>query len=106
PLCNGEVVPAGGPLVDVHWTHRLLAYLLALHVVGAAIRARVAPPAVRTAACVAVAAVAAQVAVAAALVLLDLPRPRQALHLAGGVAGCVSQGAWAAGARRDGRGAA
>lgn len=105
PLCNGQVVPVGGPLVHVHWTHRLLAYLLALHVVGSAIRARVAPPAVRKAVFVAVAAVALQIAVAAALVLAHLPRWLQALHLAVGAAVWVSLVAWATIARRHDRAA-
>jgi heme A synthase len=105
PLCNGQVVPAGGPLVHIHWTHRLLAYLLALHVIGSAIRARVAPPAVRRAVFTAVAAVALQIAVAAALVLLHLPRWLQALHLAVGAAVWVSLVVWASVARRHDRAA-
>lgn len=28
PFCNGRLWPAGGPLVHVHWTHRLAAYAL------------------------------------------------------------------------------
>ena len=105
PLCNGQVVPVGGPLVHVHWTHRLLAYLLALHVVGSAIRARVAPPAVRRAVFAAVAAVALQIAVAAALVLFRLPPWLQALHLAVGAAVWVSLVVWASIARRHDRAA-
>src|SRR5690606_3638440 len=105
PLCNGQVVPAGGPLVHIHWTHRLLAYLLALHVVGSAIRARVAPPAVRKSVLAAVAAVALQVVVAAALGLAHLPRWLQALHLAAGAAVWVSLVVWASLARRYDRAA-
>lgn len=105
PLCNGQVVPAGGPLVHVHWTHRLLAYLLAVHVIGSAIRARVAPPAVRRAVFAAVAAVALQITVAAALVLLRLPPWLQALHLAVGAAVWVSLVVWASVARRHDRAA-
>ncbi len=103
PLCNGQVVPVGGPLVHIHWTHRLLAYLLALHVVGSAIRARIAPPAVRKAVIAAVAAVVAQIVVAAALVLAHLPRWLQALHLAVGAAVWVTLVVWATQARRHDR---
>lgn len=105
PLCNGQVVPVGGPLVHIHWTHRLLAYLLALHVVGSAIRARVAPPAVRRSVFVAVAAVAMQIVVAAALVIERLPRWLQVLHLAVGAAVWVSLVVWATIARRHDRAA-
>ncbi|HEX7090914.1 MAG TPA: COX15/CtaA family protein [Longimicrobiales bacterium] len=103
PLCNGELVPAGSSLVHIHWTHRLLAYLLVLHVVGAALRARAAPPAVRRATFTAAAAVGVQIVVAAALVLLVLPRWLQALHLAVGAAVWVSLVAWAAVARKHQR---
>ena len=105
PLCNGQVVPEGGPLVHIHWTHRLLAYLLALHVIGSTIRARVAPPAVRKAVFAAVAAVALQIVVAAALVLAHLPRWLQAMHLAVGAAVWVSLVVWASLARRHDRAA-
>ena len=80
PLCNGQLVPAGNYLQHVQWTHRLLAYTLAGYVVWWAIRTKT-----RGAWCVA-ALVALQVAVAASMVLLGLPQPLQAAHVAVGAA--------------------
>ena len=80
PLCNGQLVPAGNYLQHVQWTHRLLAYTLAGYVVWWAIRTKT-----RGAWCV-VALVALQVAVAASMVLLGLPQPLQAAHVAVGAA--------------------
>jgi heme a synthase len=80
PLCNGELVPEGNYLQHVHWTHRLLAYALLGYVVWWALRTG------RRGAWYVVALVTAQVAVAAALVLLALPRPLQAAHVAVGAA--------------------
>jgi heme A synthase len=79
PLCNGTVLPGGG-LVLVHWTHRLLAYALTASVVWNAVQKKgrgtwgVA------------ALVMVQVAVGAATVLLGLPGPLQAAHVAVGTA--------------------
>jgi len=80
PLCNGEFVPAGNYLQYVHWTHRLLAYALAAHVVWWALRAK------RRGAWYVVGLVALQVTVAAAMILLGLPRLLQATHVAVGAA--------------------
>ncbi|PYP01767.1 MAG: hypothetical protein DMD61_00560 [Gemmatimonadetes bacterium] len=80
PLCNGQLVPAGNYLQHVQWTHRLLAYTLAGYVVWWAIRTKT-----RGAWC-GVALVALQVAVAASMVLLGLPQPLQAAHVAVGAA--------------------
>ena len=80
PLCNGQLLPAGNYLQQVQWTHRLLAYTLAGYVVWWAIRTKT-----RGAWCV-VALVAFQVAVAASMVLLGLPQPLQAAHVAVGAA--------------------
>ena len=80
PLCNGQLLPAGNYLQHVQWTHRLLAYTLAGYVVWWAIRTKT-----RGAWCV-VALVALQVAVAASMVLLGLPQPLQAAHVAVGAA--------------------
>jgi heme A synthase len=88
PLCNGQFVPAANMPAHVQWTHRLLAYLLALHVSAAAVlgaRRRATPP-VAKAALLAFALVVAQVAVAAALVILPLPQSLQVAHLAVGAA--------------------
>jgi heme A synthase len=83
PLCNGQIVPDGNYLQYIQWTHRLLAYTLFGYSVWWAWRTRA-----RTAWAV-VALVTLQVAVAAAMVLLGLPRPLQALHVA------VGAGVWA-----------
>jgi heme A synthase len=80
PLCNGQVIPAGGYLQHIHWTHRLLAYTLLAYSVWWATRTR------RHGAWWVVALVITQVAVAAAMVLLALPQPLQAAHVALGAA--------------------
>ncbi len=80
PLCNGQLVPDGNYLQHVHWTHRLLAYALLGTVVWWAAGTR------RRAAWGVSALVALQVAVAAAMVLLALPAPLQAAHVAVGTA--------------------
>jgi heme A synthase len=80
PLCNGEIVPAGNYLQHIHWAHRLLAYALLGYTLWWAVHTRT-----RGAWCV-VALVVMQIAVAAAMVLLALPRPLQAAHVAVGTA--------------------
>ena len=80
PLCNGQVVPAGNYLQHIHWTHRLLAYTLFAYVVWWAVRSK------RRGAWYVVALVTLQVTVAAAMVLLGLPQPLQAAHVAVGAA--------------------
>src|SRR5213594_2778525 len=80
PLCNGQVVPAGNYLQLIHWVHRLLAYTLFGYVWWWALRTR------NRGAWWAVALVTVQVAVAAAMVLLALPPPLQAAHVAVGAA--------------------
>ena len=84
PLCNGQVLPAGNYLQHIHWVHRLLAYTLIGYVLWWALRTRA------RGAWVVVALVTLQVAVAAAMVLLALPQPLQAAHVA------VGAGVWAA----------
>ncbi len=80
PLCNGEVVPAGNYLQVVHWVHRLLAYTLFGYVLWWAVSTK------RRGAWYVVGLVTLQVAVAAAMVLLALPPPLQAAHVAVGTA--------------------
>ena len=80
PLCNGAVLPAGNYLQHVHWTHRLLAYGLFGFSLWWAVRSR------RRGAWYVVALVTLQIAVAAAMVLLALPQPLQAAHVAVGAA--------------------
>jgi len=84
PLCNGQVWPTGGggggTLAHIHWTHRLLAYALAIAVTVWAVRT----PGWRAKAVLGL--VALQVAVGAATVLLGLPGGLQAAHVAVGAA--------------------
>ena len=80
PLCNGQVIPAGNYLQHVHWVHRLMAYTLFAYVGWWAVRSG------RRGAWYVVALVTVQIAVAAAMVLLALPPPLQAAHVAVGTA--------------------
>lgn len=80
PLCNGQLLPAGNYLQQVQWTHRLLAYTLFGYVWWWALRTNT-----RGAWYVA-ALVTLQVVVAAAMILLALPQPLQAAHVAVGAA--------------------
>ena len=84
PLCNGHLLPDGNSLRLLQWTHRLLAYTLFGYVVWWAMRSR------RRGAWAVAALVTLQVVVAAAMVLLALPRPLQAMHVA------IGTGVWAA----------
>src|SRR5438093_456311 len=77
---NGQLAPDGNSLQHVHWTHRLLAYTLFAYTVWWAARTRA-----RWAWGV-VALVVVQIAVGAAMVLLALPPPWQAAHVAVGAA--------------------
>lgn len=88
PLCNGQILPDGGSFVHIHWTHRLLAYLLFFHVIGATIAAirRGAPAPVRSGAIWSMALVVAQVIVAAGLIHMRLPGGMRVLHLVVGAA--------------------
>src|SRR5256886_13002862 len=80
PLCNGQVIPAGNSLQHVHWVHRLLAYTLFGYVWWWTLRTRT------RGAWLVAALVSLQVGVAAAMVLLALPPPLQAAHVAVGTA--------------------
>src|SRR6266568_5672230 len=80
PLCNGQLAPDGNSLQYVHWTHRLLAYTLFAYTLWWAARTRA-----RWAWGV-VALVILQIAVGAVMVLLALPPPLQAAHVAVGAA--------------------
>jgi cytochrome c oxidase assembly protein subunit 15 len=78
PLCNGQLVPTGDPLAHVHWTHRLLAYALAIYVIVWAVRGK------DRGARHVLGLVLLQIGVAAAMVLLALPHVLQAVHVAFG----------------------
>ena len=80
PLCNGQLVPEGNYLQQLHWTHRLLAYALAAYTAWWAYRTKTRGP------LIVLGLVALQVAVAAAMVLLGLPQGLQAAHVAVGAA--------------------
>lgn len=86
PLC-GTNAQAPVTSVQVQVTHRVLAVLLLLHLVGTAIamRRREESTVVRRAATVALAFVIAQIGVAASMVLLHLPPVLRSLHEAIGV---------------------
>src|SRR5439155_3293106 len=80
PLCNGQVIPTGNYLQLVQWVHRLLAYMLFTYVVWWAVSTK------RRGAWYVVGLVTLQVVVAATMVLLALPPPLQAAHVAVGTA--------------------
>ncbi|MEP6692608.1 MAG: COX15/CtaA family protein [Gemmatimonadaceae bacterium] len=84
PLCN-ELMAKGG-MGHLQLTHRVLAYLLALHVIGLAIGVakRRERGAVLAASRVALAAVVVQIAIAAAMVLGHLPPALRSAHQAAG----------------------
>jgi cytochrome c oxidase assembly protein subunit 15 len=105
PLCNGSVIPRGG-LQHLHFTHRVLAYLLALHVVGLgfAVGRRGESRAVVRAARAAMAVVILQILVGAALVETFLPRVLQSMHQAVGTLVWLTLFVLAALARRAARG--
>ena len=91
PLCNGELIPSGGPQ-HLQMTHRLFAILLFFHMIGLTIgvRRRGEAPVVRTAVQVAMALITLQIVVAAAMVSTVLPPALRSAHQAIGVAIWVS----------------
>ena len=82
PLCNGQIVPQGGWLPAIHWTHRLLAYTLTGYVIWWAARSR------NRAAWRAVAIVIAQIAIAVTMLSLGFANGLRAAHAA------VGAGVW------------
>src|SRR5438094_7972222 len=80
PLCNGQLAPDGNSLQHVHWTHRLLAYTLFAYTLWWAAHTR------ERWAWGVVGLVVLQIAVGAVMVLLALPPPLQAAHVAVGAA--------------------
>ncbi len=84
PLCNGTVV-TDGAAQTIHWTHRVLAFLLTLHVVGMTVAARKrGSGTMRRATTVLLGVIAVQVVIAAVLVSTHLPPVLQSLHQAVG----------------------
>ncbi len=104
PLCSGWLIPPAGAVpAEIHWAHRMAAFVLLFVAIGgawAANRAAVPRP-VRRAAAISAGLVIAQIATAAALVLLRLPQSLQTLHLAVGTAVWFALVVWAALARLD-----
>lgn len=90
PLCSGQFWPTGGSggLAHIHWTHRLLAYALFLHLLGVAagLRRKGASGAILTAGWVVFGLTAAQIVAGAAMVLSYLPPVLRGVHAALGTA--------------------
>jgi heme A synthase len=86
PLCSGRLWPdaSAGGLGHLHWIHRLVAYALALHLVGMVVTAwrQAEPSRVRAAVGLATGVLALHVTVAAVMVLEFLPISLRALHAA------------------------
>lgn len=80
PLCNGQVWITAGPMALIHWTHRLLAYSLAIVAAVWAVRTPGRGPKI------VLGLIALQVGIGAATVLLGLPPGLQAAHVAIGAA--------------------
>jgi heme A synthase len=87
PLCNGELLPFGeNRLTDLHLTHRLFAYLVAIHLamtVARAVRHERGVPAVPRAAWLVAAGAVAQILVGITAVSTNVPPATQVLHVAG-----------------------
>jgi heme A synthase len=104
PLCNGTVITDGGAQT-IHWTHRVLAFLLTLHVVGMTAAAwKRGGGIVRQASSVLLGVIVLQIVIAAVLVLTHLPPALQSLHQAVGTAVWLTAVAGAGLGRRGGRG--
>jgi heme A synthase len=82
PLCNGQVWVTAGPLALIQWTHRLLAYSLAI----VATVWGVPTSGGRRGPRIVLGLIALQIGVGAATVLLGLPPLLQAVHVALGSA--------------------
>ena len=83
PLCNGQIIPSGGPLAAIQWAHRLLAYaLLAVVIWWVAREPRRG--------WLLLGLVLIQIGIAATMVELGFPGALQAAHAA------VGAGVWAA----------
>lgn len=105
PLCNGQFMPKGDSagLVHTHWSHRMAAYLLFFHLIGATIAAfrRGAASGIKQAALASVVLVVMQITVAAAMVLHHLPSSMRVLHLVVGAALWMALVLWATRARQQ-----
>ncbi len=101
PTCRVYASPNRG-LVHLQLTHRVIAFLFAFHVLGAAmmLRKRAVAPIVKRAAWLALGAIVLQIVVAAALVESHLPPVLQSLHQAVGTLVWISVVVWAVLAHR------
>lgn len=111
PLCGGQLWPSGGWRTHVHWTHRLLAYLLlvALPALALHVRAhRPDDPAARRRVLAAGFVAVAQVAVGWSMVTGAFTTALRALHvtLGTGLFAVLVVAAWTVARRPAGRGAA
>ncbi|MFW6088920.1 MAG: COX15/CtaA family protein [Gemmatimonadota bacterium] len=89
PLCNGEWMPAGNPLVHTHWTHRLAAYALAGWCLALPLmlpRWRPGDVRLRRTGTLAAAIVLVQIVIGAAMVLNNLDGSLRATHVGLGAA--------------------
>ncbi len=90
PLCNGSAMPPAGPLAQLHWAHRALAFgfVVLLGLLAARVRSDARPESagLRVWTAAVVAATLVQVGVAAAMILHLLPTGLRALHLLVGAA--------------------
>lgn len=89
PLCNGEWMPAGNPLVHTHWTHRLAAYGLAGWCLALPLllsRRRPEDARLRRTGTLAAAIVLVQIVIGAAMVLNRLEGSLRATHVGLGAA--------------------
>jgi len=90
PLCNGEWWPATGEsgLTHIQWMHRLLAYLLTLHLIGllVGVLRRSTNAGVHGATITVIGLVLLQIVIAAVMVLSGLPAAARGLHAATGMA--------------------
>jgi heme A synthase len=89
PLCNGEWMPAGNPLVHTHWTHRLAAYGLAGWCLALPLllsRRRPGDGRLRRVGTLAAAVVLVQIVIGAAMVLNQLEGSLRATHAGLGAA--------------------
>ncbi len=104
PLCNGAVVTEG-TAQTIHWTHRVLAFLLTLHAVGMMAAAwKRESRVMRRATTVLLGVIALQIVIAAVLVSTHLPPALQSLHQAVGTVVWLSAVVVAGIARRGNRG--
>ena len=104
PLCNGAVVTEG-TAQTIHWTHRVLAFLLTLHAVGMTAAAwKRESRVMRRATTVLLGVIALQIVIAAVLVSTHLPPALQSLHQAVGTVVWLSAVGVSGIARRGNRG--